>query len=331
MATIRDVAREAGVSIATVSRVMNKTDHAVNDGTRARVLEVVQRLDYHPSAVAKSLSMRRAHTIGIIIPDISNPYYAEIVRGVQDAADEAGYTAILQNTDRSLSKTVRGVSLFREKLADGVIFGGGLLPATQVSAALGPDPRGVVIGRQDVPLPAVRIDNVEACSDAVRHLASIGHKRIAFLAGARESNTMQDRYEGLLEGMNAHGVAIDESLLTWGTLRVEDGFQRASALLGLSDPPTAFVAGNDQVAIGAIRAAESVGRSVPGDVAVVGFDNTEMSAFLRPALTTIDIPRYQMGQTAMRLLLEAIAGKQIPAVTWLSTRLIVRESTVLPG
>jgi len=332
MATIRDVARAAGVSIATVSRVINRTAHTVNEATRARVLEAVQELNYTPNAVAKSLSTSRVDTIGVIIPDISNPYYAEIVRGIQDGAEEAGYTVIIQNTDRSVQKTVRGINLFRERMADGVIFGGGVLPAAEAEHAMaGQKFRAVVIGRQQVCFPAVRIDNVAASVDAVRHLASLGHTRIAFFPGPRGSTTMEDRLQGYKEGLERHNCPYDDRLIVWGPLTLDDGYRRANELLSsLPVKPSAIIAGNDQLAIGVIRAASDRGLRVPHDLAVMGFDNIPLTAFYAPTLTTIDIPRYQMGVTAMRLLRQLIEGHEVAPVSWLSTRLIVRASTTPP-
>lgn len=330
MATIRDVAKQAGVSIATVSRVINRKGHPVASETRARVLAAVQSLDFRPSAVAKSLSKRTAQTIGLVIPDISNPYYAEVVRGIQDGAEEAGYTAILRNTDRSERKVVEAVGLFRERMADGIIFVGGELPDADLEAALGRMPiKGIVIGRQHVDLPSVQIDNIAAAADAVRHLTSLDRSRIAFLSGPKGSHTMEDRHLGFLRGVEQHERVLDEHLVSWGAPTVEDGFERTEAMLAMPEARCdAIIAANDQLAMGAIRAVELSGRRVPEDVAIVGFDNTRLAAYYSPPLTTIDVPRYQIGDLAIRLLLDSLAGREVPRVSWLATRLIVRASTV---
>lgn len=329
MATIRDVAREAGVSIATVSRVINNAAHTVNEATRQRVLTAVHELDYRPNAVAQSLSTSKVNTIGVIIPDISNPYYAEIVRGIQDTAEDTGHTVILHNTDRSEEQVIRGVNMFRQRMADGVIFGGGVLPTAVVDNAVASNEfRGVAIGRQAVELPAVRIDNALACADAVRHLAELGHSRIAFLAGPERSNTMQDRFAGFREGMEQNNCPYDEKLVSWGALTLNDGYRRGSDLLcDVPVKPSAVIAGNDQLGIGLIRAAQDRGMSVPQDLAVVGFDNIPLASFFRPPLTTIDIPRYQMGMTAMRVLHSLMSGREVQETSWLATRLVVRGST----
>jgi len=329
MPTIRDVAKEAGVSIATVSRVINRIGHPVSESTRARVLAAVQALDFHPSAVAKSLSKRTAETIGVVIPDISNPYYAEIVRGIQDGAEAAGYTAILRNTDRSQRKVVEAVGLFREKMADGIILVGGELPDADLQAALGKMPiPGIVVGRQHIDLPSVQIDNVAAAADAVRHLASLGRTRIAFLSGPKGSHTMEDRFSGFLRGLELNEREYDDRFVSWGAPTVDDGFQRAETMLSdVKNRPDALFAANDQLAMGAIRAVEVSGIHVPKDVAVVGFDNTRLAAYYSPSLTTIDVPRYQIGELAIRLLLDSMAGREVPRISWLATRLVVRGST----
>lgn len=330
MSTIRDVARRADVSIATVSRVLNNSEHRVNPETRARVLTAISELDYSPNAFAKSLSTQHADTVEVIIPDVSNPYYGQLVRGVQDAADEAGYTVVLHNTDQNSRKVMDALRLLRERLVDGVIFGGGVIPCKEIIQAAGDRlSRCVVIGRQDIPIPAVRINNVEPTVDVVRHLHSLGHRRIGFVSGPFESNTMQDRFAGYKEGLEDHGISFDPDLVNWGGLALDQGYHRGKALLEATENrPTAIIAGNDQLALGVLRAAEDLGLRAPQDLAVVGFDNTPLSRFYRPSITTIDIPRYRLGYTAMNLLLELMKGKAVPEVTWLSTRLMVRASTV---
>lgn len=330
MPTIRDVARRARVSVATVSRVINNSSHAVNETTRARVLSVISDLDYSPNAFAKSLSTQQANTVEVIIPDISNPYYAQLVRGVQDAAEEADFTVVLHNTDQNPRKVKDALRLLRARLVDGVIFGGGVIPGKEVLTAAGHHiGRAVVIGRQEIELPAVRIDNVEPAADVVRHLASLGHSRIGFVDGPFDSNTMQDRFTGFKQGLETHGLTFDPSLVNWGPLTLEQGYHRGGALLDLGNRrPTAIITGNDQLAIGVMRGAEDRNIAVPSELAVVGFDNTPLSRFYRPSITTIDIPRYSLGYTAMQLLLDVMKGKPVADVTWLPTRLMVRGSTV---
>lgn len=329
VATIRDVAKRADVSIATVSRVINNATHRVNAATRDRVLAAIEELDYHPNAVAKSLSMRKTETVGVVIPDISNPYYAEIVRGIQDAADRLGYAVVLQNTDRSQQRMIRSVYLFREKLVDGIIFSGGVMTADRIHAALG-DFRGhaVVIGRQQVDLPAVRVDNVGSAISVVEHLASLGRRRIAFIGGPRGSTTTEDRLIGYRKGLKRLGIQFERGLVVRTALSLENGYEAASLLLEAEDGTlNAIMAANDQMAIGAIKAAKDRHVSVPGDLAVVGFDNIPLSSYFEPSLTTVNIPRYRMGEVSMELLSDLIAGKETNKVEWLSCELIVRNST----
>lgn len=329
VATIRDVAKQANVSIATVSRVINNVTHRVNEDTRARVLEVIEELDYHPNAVAKSLSMRKTETVGVVIPDISNPYYAEIVRGIQDAADQLGYAVVLQNTDRSQERMIRSVYLFREKLVDGIVFSGGIIPSSRLAPVLG-DFHGhaVVIGRQAIDLPAVRIDNVGSAVTAVEHLASLGHSRIAFIGGPRGSTTMQDRLTGYRKGLKKVGIDFDKNLVLRATLSLESGYESADSLFSRTElKVTAIMAVSDQMAIGAIKAAAVHGLRVPEDVAVLGFDNIPLASYFEPSLTSVDIPRHAMGERSMRLLADLMSDRPTDRVIWLKCDLVEREST----
>jgi LacI family transcriptional regulator len=181
MSNITDVALKAKVSIATVSRVVNNSAHKVNAITRKQVLAAVEELDYRPNALAKGLLTKKTMTVGIIIPDISNPYYAEIVRGVQDVADQYGYAVILLNADRIQERTIKHINFLREKSADGIIFSGGAIRGEKVLSSLeGFRDRTVVIGRHELESSAVLIDNAGGATKATQHLIELGHKRIAF-------------------------------------------------------------------------------------------------------------------------------------------------------
>ncbi len=294
------------------------------------VLKVVKQLDYHPNAVAKSLQMQKTHTFGIMIPDISNPYYAEIVRGMQDETERNGYSILIQNTDRNKDKTIQNIYLFREKLVDGIIFSGGIIEGEKVTSALGNlKERAVVIGRQRMDCPAIRVNNIENTVTTVGHLVSLGHRRIGFLGGSYGSTTMQDRFSGYKRGIKKYKCESDRNLIAHADLTIEGGYEKAKEILERSNSPTAFVAANDQLAIGAIKAAKDLGFRIPGDIAVVGFDNIPFSRYFDPAVTTVDIPRYDMGAASVRILLDVINKKPVPPITWFSCRLIVRGSTTL--
>lgn len=328
MSTILDVARRAKVSIATVSRVMNNSPHKVNQSTRERILEAIRELDYRPNALAKGLLMKKTMTIGIIIPDISNTYYAEIVRGIQDVADQSGYAVMLQNTDRKQERIINYIYLLREKLADGIIFSGGIIHGYETLSTLKElRERVVVIGRHEVDFPAVRVDNIGGATEATQHLIDLGHKRIGFIGGPERSTTAIDRLTGCKSALAQNSYPIDGSLIKRGNLTPQSGYLAAKELLEQSGKITAIFAANDQMAFGAINAAKELGLNVPDDLSVVGFDNIPLSSYFEPPLTTVEIPVYDVGVAAMRMLIDVISKKSIEKVKFFGTKLLIRGST----
>lgn len=329
MANILDVALKANVSIATVSRVVNKSDHKVNPATREKVLAAISELDYRPNALAKGLLMKKTMTIGIIIPDISNPYYAEIVRGIQDTADLAGYAVMLHNTDGKQERIIRYIYLLREKSVDGVIFCGGIINEYETLSILKElKERVVVVGRHPVDFPAVMVDNMGGATQAVQHLINLGHRLIGCIAGPDGSTTAADRLTGYRNALAQNGIAFDERLVKRGTWSPESGYARAQELLTGSERPTAILCANDQMAFGAMKAARELGLNVPKDLGVVGFDNVPPGSYFDPPLTTVEIPMYDIGVASMRMLIELLSGEKFDKLRLFNTKLIVRGSTV---
>lgn len=332
MVTIKDVARRAGVSVTTVSRVLNNSRHPISPETRERVLAAIKELGFYPNAMARSLQLHETKTIGLILPDIANPYYPGIVRGVEDVAHEKGYTVILCNTDRSRERTKEYLRVLREKRVDGVIFtgGGAVEDASREHFFEQGSVATVVIGRHKANLPAVQVDNVRAAQEAVEHLLHLGHRRIATVTGPAVSTTARDRLEGYRRAIEAEGVDIESGWIVEGDFEFSSGYQ-AVGRLPLRGPGkiTAIFAHNDLMAIGAIKALQERGLKVPEDVAVVGFDNIPLASFITPTLSTVAVPVYDLGVTAMRVLAELLAGRKVPPVTFLATHLEVRESSIL--
>ncbi|RKX77895.1 MAG: LacI family transcriptional regulator [Spirochaetes bacterium] len=328
MATIQDVARLAGVSIATVSRVINNSPHKVNRETRGRVLKVIQDLGYRPNALAKSLLNKKTMTIGVIIPDISNPYYAEILRGIQDVAEEHGYAVTIQNTDRNQERIIKQIYLLREKLADGIIFSGGIIHGFgPLSALREMREKVVVIGRHEVDFPAVRVDNIGGATQAIQHLIDLGHRKIGFIGGSAMSTTVMDRLTGYRNALAQNGYRPDEELIKEANFTPESGYTVAKAMLSQSNRPTAVFAANDQMAFGVIKAAREIGLHVPDELAVVGFDDIPLSYYFEPPITTVKIPRYELGVAAMQMLIDLINGNNFERNRWFKTELLVRGST----
>jgi DNA-binding LacI/PurR family transcriptional regulator len=329
MPNINDVALKANVSIATVSRVVNKADHKVKAATREKVLAAIRELDYRPNALAKGLLMKKTMTIGIIIPDISNPYYAEIVRGVQDVADRSGYAVMLYNTDRKSDGIVRDIYHLREKAADGIIFSGGTINGYETLSILGElKDRVVVIGRHAVDFPAVLVDNMGGIVQAVDHLLGLGHAEIGFLGGPAGSTTAEDRLAGFRNALAQNRLIVDEKRIKQGDWTPQSGYLLGRELLRSRKRPTAIVSANDQMAFGLMNAARELGLKIPEDLAVVGFDNIPLSSYFDPPLTTVEIPMHEAGAEAMKMLIDLISANKFDKLKLFATKLLVRGSTV---
>ncbi|MEO6827387.1 MAG: LacI family DNA-binding transcriptional regulator [Microbacteriaceae bacterium] len=327
--TIRDVAEAAGVSVATVSRVANGSTNAypVRPQTRARVLEAIATLGYRPNDNARGLLLKRSGLIGIVVPDISNPYYPEVSRGIEDVAHANGYKLMFCSTDRLPERASAYIEALLLKRVDGlVIVGGG--DEIQLSAATVAtyDTKVVFIGRPSASFSTVRIDNVGAARDATEHLLALGHRRVGFISAGTSSNTVIERRRGYLEALKARGLEIDEDLIVDGDFTEAVGYAAARQLLLLENPPTAIFAANDRMALGAMAAVADLGLSVPNDVALVGFDDVPMSGYLRPALTTVSLAAQELGERAMEILLKDIEGRPGRRRVRVATKLVVRDS-----
>lgn len=328
MSKIHDVAKLANVSIATVSRVLNESGHKVSSETAEKVRQAVKELDYRPNALARALQMKKTMTIGVIIPDISNHYYAEIVRGIQSVADRTGYNIILQNTDRNQDQIVKSIYLLREKIVDGIIFSGGTIHGYEPLSALKElRDRVVVIGRHDVNFPAIMVDNIAGATIAVEHLIEKGHRRIGLIGWSEHSTTAKDRLSGYKSALAQNSCPFEPALIRQGNLSPESGYKEAKILLSQDKPPTAIFAGNDQMAFGVIYAAIEMGLRVPEDLAVIGFDNIPLSSFFVPPLSTIQVPMFTLGAESMETLVSLMAGEDVPRIKLHKTNLVVRQST----
>ncbi|HBT46822.1 MAG TPA: LacI family transcriptional regulator [Peptococcaceae bacterium] len=329
MITIKDVAKKAGVSVTTVSRVLNNSSHPISPETRQRVLEAVAELGFLPNAAARSLQLQETKTIGLMLPDIANPYYPGIVRGIEDVAHEEGYTIILCNTDRSRERTSKYLRVLREKRVDGIIFtGGGVVEdASHDRFFWREEIPTVVIGKHPADFPSVQIDNVGAAKRAVAHLIASGHRHIACITGPEASTTSRDRLKGYREALEEAGLDYHPGLVVTGDFSPAGGYGAVQRLLGQPGLKfTALFTHNDLMAVGALKALADHGLSVPWDVAVVGFDDIPLASYVLPRLTTVAVPVYDLGLTAMRLLRDLLQGREVAPVTTLTTELVVRES-----
>lgn len=328
--TIKEVAREAGVSVTTVSRVLNGVP-GVREETRSRVERVIQRLGYRPNSLARSLVTRKSRTIGLLVRDITNPFYPEMARAIEDAVNRLGYHLILCNTDASPRKEQAYLDLLREQRVAGIIFSAPGLADRTVKhlQATGDIPFVLAVRR----VPGVETDTVtfadrDGARQAVEHLAALGHRRIGHIAGPSDSWTARERREGYRQTLTRLGLPLREGWVVRGDLTRDTGRRAMARLLTLSERPTAVFCANDLMALGAWEAVLAAGLRVPEDVALVGFDGVDWAGFALIGLTTVAVPKYDLGDIAAQLLIRRIEGDMTPPQDRvLSVSLVVRRSS----
>jgi LacI family transcriptional regulator len=334
MATMNDVARVADVSIATVSHVINGT-RFVSPERVDRVHAAMRKLDYTPDATARSLRMGRTHTIGLVIPDNTNPFFAELARAIEEAGFHAGYTTILGNSGERPDRERQYVSTLLSKRVDGLIIAPWRKPGAATARVLRKAPIPIVVlDRADVlrTADAVLYDDVGGGRQAAEHLLALGHERFAAIAGPPDPGHTPGRLDGFLGALADAGVAIADDAIVSSDYHFEGGRSATAELLSRGGAFTALFAANDLMAAGAIRELTGRGRSVPHDVSVVGFDDAPLAEMTSPALTTVRQPVQEMGDTAMSLLLARVTGTAKGGGRHvLPTSLVVRESTAPPG
>ncbi len=331
-ARIFEVARSAGVSIATVSRVANGTAR-VRPRTEARVRAAMERLRYRPHALARGLAARRSHTIGLLITDITAPYFPDIVRGAQESAEAAGYVVLLGDASVHTASEDLLVKRLLERRVDGLIVASSRTTDEYARQLRSEDVPVVCINGPIGQFPhAVQIDQGVGARLAVDHLAGLGHRRIAHITGPTGVPTRAERLAAFRGAMRDRGLPYDAALIATGVSTIEDARSATAALLALPDPPTAVFTYNDRLAVGSYQAIRAARLSVGRDVSVVGFDDVPMTEWLDPPLTTVRQPRRDMGRMAVDLLLKAVRGEPSPALVVVQPTLAVRGSTgTAPG
>lgn len=328
MPTIKDVARRAGVAPITASRVINNSGY-VSAETRRRVEAAIEELGYVPNRVARSLRSKRTQTLALVLTDITNPFWTTVARGVEDAARMGGFSVILGNTDESEPREYEYIQVLLQKQVDGFL----LVPARHGARSV------ALIQRQKVPLvvldrtveanvDTVRSDSVGGARALTRHLISLGHRRIAMLTGPREVSTAVDRALGYRQALEEAGIPVTGELMRFGPYTQQGGYAMTLSILSLSSRPTAIFAGNNFIAVGALRALREAGLQVPEDMSLVAFDDLPPSFVVEPFLTVAAQRAYEMGQVATQLLLTRLAEQEPgqPQEIVLSTELIVRRS-----
>jgi len=330
--TLRDVARRAGVHPATASRALSpETRLLVSDATAQRVVEAAAALGYRPNAVARSLRTRRSHTIGVLIPDLNNPLFPPMVRGLEDRLATDGYVALIGNTDGRLDREQQVFEQMRARNVDGYALATARMESPVLAEAARDGLNVVLMNRvaQDYDFPAVSVDNERGARLAVAHLAGLGHARIGYIAGPQSLSTGLNRYRGFLAGLAAAGLAVPPGGVAFAdAFTIEEGQRCAGEILAASPRCTAIAAGNDMLAVGCYAAIEEAGLDCPGDISVVGFNDMPFIDRLRPPMTTVAFPHYQLGTEAARMLLERLSGEEKPAkIMYLAPEFVVRGST----
>lgn len=328
MPTIHDVARESGVSISTVSRVIQGASNVLPE-TRERVEEAIRKLDYHPNRLAQQFRTQQTKNILVIVPSIGNTFYSEILAGIESVANKHDYALLLVDSHGKGDIEMRCCDMLAQKLVDGIITFSTGIQKDKLKQLARQYP--IVIACRyfaDTTIPNVTIDNIKAIKDITGYLLNLGHKRVCYLAGPSDILLYQDRLGGFQEALRERGLKVDPDLILHCHASIRGGYDAVSALLNARRDFTALVASGDTMAIGAIRALNDAGLKVPEDVAVAGFDDISMSTLFTPTLTTVRQPKYQIGARAMEKLLDLISGKELS--NWrdvLNYELVIRESS----
>jgi LacI family transcriptional regulator len=337
LASITEVARLAGVSAATVSRVVSAADYAVSPKTRDRVLDAARTLDYVPNALARGLLKSYIPVVGVIVHDITDPYFSEIVRGVEDAASGSGYLVITCSSDRIAERESSYVRLLRSMRAAAVIFAGSGLDDSALNRELPRHVRAIrAYGAAVVHLsphalgkPEVGVDNVGGIAAMIAALVGLGHRRIAFLAGSASLYVARDRLAGYSRGLAEAGISFDERLVVTTTFDQASGAHAVDVLLAGGANFTAICCANDLLALGALQRLGELGIRVPGDVSVAGFDDIREAAMTSPNLSTVRLPLREMGRRGFAYADAVLAGKR-PHGESLPTSVVMRASTASP-
>ena len=328
MATIVDVAGRARVSVSTVSHVVNGT-RFVSEDTRARVEAAIEALGYRPNGLARSLRRGRSHTLGLVLPDSANPYFAEIGRELETRAFEAGFSVVLCNSENDREKERLYVNVLVRNQVDGILLVSTGDRTDYFQSLLREKLPVVMLDREAARpgLDCVIADNFKGGWTATRHLVALGHRRIGCVGGPPRVSSSTQRLAGYRKALQEAGLPVDEELIRQGDFHPESGWAAARKLLTLPRPPTAVFACNDLMAMGVLRAANELGRSVPRELAVVGYDDIELSRYTIPPLTTVAQPKREMAREALRLMTRRLgAGALEPQQRHLPVTLVIRQT-----
>lgn len=329
MATIYDIAKAAGVSAATVSKVINQTGR-ISEATQFKIRKIMNELNYQPSLVASALTKKRTYSIGLLIPDLANPFFAEIAKSVEKHAQEFGFSLIICNTDNDIKKEERYIGLLKQKSVDGIILGTGVRNDVTLKMLIQQKLPIALIARDlpSLPVDAVMVDDFLGGYLATSHLIQLGHRHIAVLSEELTVVSSRERIRGYMQALEEAEICFQEELMVVSPSQIDDSKKTAGLLLDSDFPPTAIFACNDVLAIGTIQAARQRGIRVPLDLSVVGFDNTILATIIDPPLTTVAQPIQELGKQVIDLIISEINDqKQTKQRVVLTPEIVIRQST----
>jgi len=331
MPTIKDIAALAKVSSATVSHVINKTRY-VSDEVIERVNQAMDELGYTPNYLARSLRQGKTNTIGLLMPDSSNPYFAELGLAIEKAAFKLNYNVILCNTESKQEKELLYIDVLSQKQVDGIIFVSTGNNLESIEYMISKKIVFVMIDRelsvyQEFDFPLVLTDQFAGGQMAAEHILSLGHKRIACVTGPSFLTPSSQREKGFRQALQDAGVPVIEELIVKGDFLPESGYRAIHGFMSCKEPPTAVFACNDLMAFGVIRGANEAGLSIPDDLSVVGYDNIHLAAYASPSLTTVSLPNDDIAESAMHLLIAAFKKELTENKICLQASLVSRESS----
>lgn len=334
IASLRDVARAAGVSVSTASRVLSGSSHPVSQGTRASVLQAADELGFRPNRLARALATARTQAVGAVVHDVSDPYYAELIRGLEDVVGANDHALLVSSSDRDLDKEVSLLHTFVANQLDAIVLAasGLVVPdyLERVSAVLDRfvEMGGVVVVTSEHPYPAPRVsfENEDGMRRMARHLLDLGHTRIGFLQGPPNLLVSGVRMRGYQAAMEEAGIGFDPDLVECGWFSMEGGAVATGTLMKRSRP-TAILAGNDLMAFGAMRRLKEEGVSVPGEVSVAGIDDIEFAGYATVPLTTVRVPLADLGRMGAKLTMDLLRGETPEVPAPLTPEIVLREST----
>ncbi len=333
--SIKDIAKVMNISYSTVSRALNNSPR-VKLETRELIQRKAVEMGYLPSAIARSLVTRRTNTIGVVVTKITDLFFAEVIQGIEETAVNRGYSVILTNSDGKPDYELAAIQTLRERRVDGIIL---------VAACASTEAKQRLFASPEIETPIVIINNVHqqhvgysietdnlgGGRAATQHLLDLGHRRIAYIAGPSNEWDSVERQQGYEQALQGAGIPLDPMLIGRGTNFAQGGLTAMRQLLALPDPPTAVFCYNDVTALGAMRAAYAVGRRIPQDLSVVGFDDIALAPYFEPPLTTVAQAKREMGEKAVQMVLDLLAGAPVVEKWVLPSELIVRESTGVVG